>query len=78
VSLFQTHLDSDRQNFLLDELTKRHDVITTVADSQIICRWEAQSYTVYYALINDFMKPRIEEVGWNPADILLLENGNAF
>ncbi|CAM0873466.1 unnamed protein product [Alopecurus aequalis] len=24
--------------------------------------WQAQSYTVYYALINDFMKPRIEEV----------------
>ncbi|KQK21412.1 serine carboxypeptidase-like 51 [Brachypodium distachyon] len=24
--------------------------------------WKAQSYTVYYALINDFMKPRIQEV----------------
>ncbi|XP_047086941.1 serine carboxypeptidase-like 51 [Lolium rigidum] len=24
--------------------------------------WQAQSYAVYYALINDFMKPRIEEV----------------
>jgi hypothetical protein len=27
-------------------------------------RWQAQSYAVYYALINDFMKPRIEEVSW--------------
>uniref|UniRef100_A0ACD5XL57 Uncharacterized protein n=1 Tax=Avena sativa TaxID=4498 RepID=A0ACD5XL57_AVESA len=25
--------------------------------------WQAQSYAVYYALINDFMKPRIEEGG---------------
>ncbi|KAF6991054.1 hypothetical protein CFC21_008178 [Triticum aestivum] len=24
--------------------------------------WQAQSYSVYYALINDFMKPRVQEV----------------
>jgi hypothetical protein len=28
----------------------------------MMCRWEEQSYTVYNALINDFMKPRIQEV----------------
>jgi hypothetical protein len=37
-------LDSGQFAFIIAELIKRHDVITTLAVSQIICRWQVQSY----------------------------------
>ena len=31
------------------------------ATTAIVCRWVEVSNAVYYALVNDFMKPRIDE-----------------
>jgi hypothetical protein len=31
------------------------------AATAIVCRWVEVSNAVYYALVNDFMKPRIDE-----------------
>jgi hypothetical protein len=36
------------------------------------CSWQELNLAVYYALVNDFMKPRIDEASGHDSSILII------